>query len=57
MSKFLKVCGIILLFAVGVELAPLLILVLIIALVKARGDTLKEKSNNVIDKTKRIINS
>ena len=57
MNKFLKACGIVLLFAIGCELAPLLILVLIIALICAKGSGPKEKANAVIDRTKRFINS
>ena len=57
MKKFLKICGLILLFAVLVEVSPMLILVLMIAFICGKGDSAKEKANNMIDKTKRIINS
>jgi hypothetical protein len=57
MNTFLKICGLVLLFAVAVELSPLLILVLIVALWKAKGNSPKEKANSVIDRTKRFINS
>lgn len=56
MKKFLKVCGIILGAAICIELFPLLILVLVIAFVCAKGDTAKDKANRIMDKTKKIIN-
>ena len=57
MKKFLKICGLVLLFAVLVEVSPILILVLMIAFVCGKGDTAKDRANAMIDKTKRIINS
>lgn len=56
MKKFLKICGLVLLFAVLVEFSPIIILVLMIAFICGKGDTAKEKANALIDKTKRIIN-
>lgn len=56
MKKFLKICGLVLLFAVLVEFSPIIILVLMIAFICGKGDTAKEKANTLIDKTKRIIN-
>ena len=57
MSKFLKICGIILGTAICIELSPLFIPVLVIAFVCTKGDSAKDKANAIIDKTKRIINS
>ena len=56
MKKFLKICGLVLLFAIWVEFSPIIILVLMIAFICGKGDTAKEKANALIDKTKRIIN-
>lgn len=55
MNKILKVLGLILLFAVLVEVSPIIILMLIVAFCVMKGDN-KEKANRIIDKTKRIIN-
>lgn len=56
MKKFLKICGLVLSFAILVEFSPIIILVLMIAFICGKGDTAKEKANALIDKTKRIIN-
>ena len=57
MSKFLKICGLVLLFAVLVEVSPIIILVLMIAFICGKGDTAKDKANNMVDKVKNVINS
>lgn len=56
MKKFLKVLGLILLFAILVEFSPILILVLMVIFLCTKGDSAKDKANKVVDKTKRIIN-
>ena len=55
MNKILKVLGLILLFAVLVEVSPIIILVCIIGFCMMKG-TSKDKANRIIDKTKKIIN-
>lgn len=55
MNKILKGLGLILLFAVLVEVSPIIILVLIVAFCVMKG-TPKEKANRVLDKTKKVIN-
>lgn len=55
MKTLLKVCLIIIGFAVACEFAPLLILGLIIA-VLAMGGTPKENAIKILDKTKDLIN-
>ncbi len=56
MNKILKVCLLILLFAVLVEFSPIIILVVMLLLIFGKGSGIKEKSTNLLDKTKRIIN-
>ena len=53
--KLLKICLVIILFALACESAPLIILALIIAMLVMKG-TPKENANRILEKTKKIIN-
>lgn len=56
MKKILKVFGLILMFAILVNLSPIILLVIMGIFLFTKGDSAKDKANRIVDKTKRIIN-
>lgn len=54
MTKFLKICGLILVFAILAEFSPLIILAVMLAVICSKG-SLKDRILGVIDKIKRCI--